>query len=110
MDNPKDDKYYIRKIIEDLEYIIEHTKDAERKDFFQNELLRDATLFHMIQLSESVKKLSDEYRKQRPEIPWNAMFGMRNRIVHDYGQVDLNVVYDTVKNDIPEVLRIIQES
>lgn len=31
-------------------------------------------------------------------------------IVHDYGQVDLNVVYDTVKNDIPEVLRIIQES
>ena len=39
MDNPKDDKYYIRKIIEDLEYIIEHTKDAERKDFFQNELL-----------------------------------------------------------------------
>ena len=64
----------------------------------------------MIQLSESVKKLSDEYRKQRPEIPWNAMFGMRNRIVHDYGQVDLNVVYDTVKNDIPEVLRIIQES
>ncbi|MBO4474261.1 MAG: DUF86 domain-containing protein [Clostridiales bacterium] len=66
--------------------------------------LKDATLFHMIQMSESVRKLSEEFRKVHAEFPWNEIYGMRNRIVHDYGSVDLNIVFDTVKNDIPELL------
>ena len=47
-----------------------------------------------IQLSENVKKLSDEYKEKRGYIPWNAMYGLRNRIVHDYGNVDLNIVFE----------------
>lgn len=42
-------------------------------------------------------------------MPWNALYGLRNRIVHDYGNVDLNVVYDTLKEDIPELLKIISK-
>lgn len=42
-------------------------------------------------------------------VPWNALYGLRNRIVHDYGNVDLNVVYETLKNDIPELLEVILE-
>ena len=109
MVNPKGDKYYIRKIIEDLKYIVEHTKNVDKAEFYRDELLRDATLFHMIQLSESVKKLSSEIRQKRADIPWNEMYGMRNRIVHDYGNVDLSVVYDTVKEDIPELLSKFEE-
>jgi len=40
-------------------------------------------------------------------IPWGAMFGLRNRIVHDYGNVDLKVVYETLKHDIPELLELL---
>lgn len=40
-------------------------------------------------------------------VPWNAIYGLRNRIVHDYGNVDLNVVFETLKHDIPELLEII---
>ena len=46
------------------------------------------------------RKLTEEYKQKRKTIPWNAMYGMRNRIVHDYGNVDLKVVYKTKKNDI----------
>lgn len=109
MDNPKDDKYYVQKIVEDLKYIVEHTKNVDKAGFYCNELLRDATLFHMIQLSESVKKLSAEIKQKCADIPWNEMYGMRNRIVHDYGNVDLSVVYDTVKEDIPELLLRFEE-
>lgn len=109
MDNPKDDKYYVQKIVEDLKYIVEHTKNVDKTEFYRDELLRDATLFHMIQLSESVKKLSAEIKRKRADIPWNEMYGMRNRIVHDYGNVDLSVVYDTVKEDIPELLSKFEE-
>ena len=51
-------------------------------------------LFRMIQISENSRKLTEEYKQKRRMIPWNAMYGMRNRIVHDYGNVDLKVVYD----------------
>ena len=43
-------------------------------------------------------------------MPWRAIKGLRNRIVHDYGQVDLSVVYDTIKYDIPEILEILQDN
>ncbi len=66
-------------------------------------------LFRMIQISENAKKLSEEYKISHTKIPWNALSGLRNRIVHDYGNVDLNVVYETLKNDIPELLEIIIE-
>ena len=59
-------------------------------------------------LSENAKKLSDEYKEKRGYIPWNAMYGLRNRIVHDYGNVDLNIVFETLKNDIPELLEMIK--
>ena len=41
-------------------------------------------------------------------IPWNALSGLRNRIVHDYGNVDLNIVYETLKHDIPELLECLK--
>jgi uncharacterized protein with HEPN domain len=61
-------------------------------------------LFRLIQISESAKKLSDDYKRTHPHIPWTAVYGLRNRIVHDYGSVDLGIVYSTLKNDIPDLL------
>ena len=66
-------------------------------------------LFRMIQLSENAKRLSEAYKNSRNYIPWNALYGLRNRIVHDYGNVDLSVVYETLKNDIPELLEMIEK-
>ena len=57
----------------------------------------------------SAKKLTDDYKKKYSDIPWNAMYGLRNRIVHDYGSVDLNVVFNTLKQDIPELLEMFSE-
>ena len=60
-------------------------------------------MFRIIQISENNDKLSDEFKKQNNNVPWLAIKGMRNRIVHAYGNVDLSIVYDTVKNGIPEM-------
>ena len=107
MDNVKNDHYYIQKIKKDLEFIVVHMQDVDLEELNRNEILLDSMLFRMIQLSENEKKLSDEYKNARDHIPWNALYGLRNRIVHDYGNVDLNVVYETLKNDIPELLEMI---
>ena len=78
MDNIKNDRYYVGKIITDL---------------------------RLIQVSENSDKLTEAFKKQYSAIPWRAIKGLRNRIVHEYGNVNLSVVYDTVFEDIPALLR-----
>ncbi|MBQ7766192.1 MAG: DUF86 domain-containing protein [Lachnospiraceae bacterium] len=104
MDNIKNDNYYIQKIKKDLEFIILHMKDVDIEELNANEVLLDSMLFRMIQISENARKLSDDFKQERNDIPWIALYGMRNRLVHDYGHVDLTIVYETLKNDIPKVL------
>lgn len=107
MDNIKNDAYYIQKIRQDLEFIVMHMKNVDIDELNVNEILLDSMLFRMIQISENARKLSVEYKAERAAIPWNALYGMRNRIVHDYGSVDLKVVYETLKRDIPELLELV---
>ena len=109
MDNVKNDDYYIQKIRKDLEFVVMHMENVEEEELSKNELLLDSMLFRMIQISENAKKLSAEYKDTNGNVPWIALYGLRNRIVHDYGSVDLSIVYDTLKNDIPDLLKMISE-
>ncbi len=63
----------------------------------------------MIQISENVKRLSEEYKENNSNLPWNELTGLRNRIVHDYGNIDLNIVFETLKYDIPELMERLTE-
>lgn len=104
MDNKKDNQYYIKKIVTDLAFIIEHTSELTQNELESNEVLVDSVMFRLIQISENSDKLTDNFKEGHADVPWRAMKGMRNRIVHEYGNVDLAVVYDTIKNDIPKLL------
>ena len=109
MDNVKTDSYYIEKIRKDLGFIVDHMQNVDIEELNANEVLLDSMMFRMIQLSANAKKLTDEYKLTHGEIPWGAMFGLRNRIVHDYGNVDLKVVYETLKYDIPEIFDLLEK-
>ena len=109
MDNIKNDSYYLQKIIKDLTFVTSQMHNVDIDELNANELLLDSMLFRMIQISENSKKLSDEYKQNHSNIPWNAVYGFRNRIVHDYGHVDLNIIYETLKNDIPYLLEVLSE-
>ncbi len=108
MDNVKNDNYYLLRIKENLRFICKHMEKTERKDFDHDELLQDSMVFRLIQISEDAKKLTAEYRDNNPQIPWNDIYGLRNRIVHDYGNVDFTIVFETLKNDIPNVLKLLE--
>ena len=109
MDNRKTNSYYIKKIITDLAFIINHTEGLTQAQLEANEVLVDSVMFRLIQIAENSDKLTDAFKEQYKTIPWRAVKGLRNRIVHEYGNVDLSVVYDTVRNDIPKLLHILEE-
>ncbi len=76
MDNEKNDLYYVNKIKSDLKFMVKHTKDLTYDDF----------------------------KEAYSNIPWREMRGLRNRIVHGYGNIDISVIYDTVIEDIPKLM------
>ena len=109
MDNKKGNQYYLEKLLKDLAFLYKHTVNLSQEEFEENEILIDSVMFRLIQISENSGKLTDEFKEQFSNIPWRAMKGMRNRIVHEYGNVDLTVIYETVKNDIPELLHELEQ-
>lgn len=109
MDNRKDNQYYIKKIVTDLQFIMDHTVGLTQEELEENEILVDSVMFRLIQISENSDKLTDAFKQTHSTIPWRAVKGMRNRIVHEYGNVDLAIVYNTVNRDLPELLRELKE-
>lgn len=109
MDNIKNDIYYIKRMIKDIQFLIRNTKGLKYEDLQSNEILCDSILFRLIQISENSGKISNEFKKKHTTIAWSSIKGMRNKIVHQYGDVDLEIIYDTVTKDIPEVFEIIND-
>ena len=106
MDNKKNNKYYIDKILVDLDFLIKHTKNITKEEFEKNELLLDSIMFRFIQISEHIKKLTTQFRNEHINIPWKDITGLRNHIVHEYGNVDLEIIYDTIKEDIYTIQKL----
>ncbi len=103
MDRMKDDLYYVEKIKADLKFVIDHTAGKTKEEIEADELLIDSIMFRIIQISENSGKLTEQFKASHTDVPWLAIKGMRNRIVHDYGYVDLTVVYDAVIRGMPEM-------
>ena len=113
MDNVKTPKYYIDKILKDIEFCINNLNDVTIEKFNEDEVLSSAISFKFVQISENVKKLPNKIYDIYPNVPWMKISGLRNRIVHDYGSIQLDIIYDTVKNNLPdlkiEIEKIIKE-
>lgn len=88
MDNKKDDKYYIEKAIENINIIINYTKNKSYEEFISDGVSLDATMFRMVQMVENLNHISKEYREIRKDIKWGLIIGFRNGIVHEYGRTD----------------------
>ncbi len=60
-------------------------------------------IFRLIQISENINKVSIDFKLIHQEVPWHSIKGFRNRLVHEYGSVDLKFVYDALIYDIPKL-------
>ena len=109
MDNVKNDKYYANKIMTDVQYLIGLTEEYSYEEIQVNETVLDSIFFRFIQIAENATKLSKELKTSEKSIDWGAISGLRNRIVHDYGHTDLSIILSTLKEDIPELKRVMEK-
>lgn len=93
----------VEKMISLIEKIQGYCSDLEYNSFSKNEMLVDACIFNLSQLGEYANKISDAYEEEHPEIPWRQIYGLRNRIVHDYEGVNLRLVWEIIQMDLPDL-------
>ena len=101
MDNVKDDTYYAKRVLKNIEVLTRYLTGKSQDDLLNDGYLCDAIENRFTKLSEDASKLSQPFKDSLPVIPWNAIYSIRNRICHDYDVVDAPTLYKTVKVNFP---------
>ena len=95
------DKSRLEHILQAIERIRRYTKGNTCDDFLASYMLYYAVGKHIEIIGEASNMLTEEFRNTHPDTPWKLVNGMRNYIVHEYFQVDNNVVWDVITGDLP---------
>ncbi len=103
----KNDQVYLEHILEAISKIENFVNGLTKFDFDKNVLIQDAVIRNFEIIGEATKRISKQFTQSHPEIPWQDMAGMRDKLIHDYLDVDLDVVWKTVEVDIPLLRKII---
>ena len=103
------DERAIEKMRELVEKVRGYCNGVTYEDFVADEMLTEACVFNLVQLGEHSHKVSDEFVELHPELAWNELYGLRNRLVHDYQGVNLNLVWEIITEDLPELERQLEE-
>ena len=74
-----------------------------KSEFFRADLLQDAVVRNLQVLSESAQRLSEEVKSRYAAVEWRKIADFRNRLVHDYLGVDLEIVWHVIETDLPEL-------
>ncbi|GAB4137559.1 MAG: DUF86 domain-containing protein [Cyanobacteria bacterium J069] len=100
----RDDRVYIGHMLDTANKAVGFVSGLSREDFDEDEQLR-LSLTHLLQvIGEAARRVSLDFRAAHPQIPWKAIVGMRSKVVHDYLNVDEDVVWNTVIHDLPSLV------
>jgi uncharacterized protein with HEPN domain len=99
----KEPKIYIEHIFECIDLIEEYIEGKNKIDFIKSPLIQDAIIRRIEIIGEAIKNLSSEFMKVHPNIPWKEIMGMRDIIVHKYFGIDLELTWEVVIKDIPDL-------
>lgn len=103
---------YLGHILEAIERIHRYVEDLDEVGFLQDEKTQDAVIrnFEIIgEASNNLKRHHPGFAQQHPEVPLNFAYEMRNALSHGYFKIDLEVVWTTIHNDLPDLYELIRQ-
>ncbi|MDD4448605.1 MAG: DUF86 domain-containing protein [Methanothrix sp.] len=99
----KDDSVFLKHILDEIDFLDESGIGIKFGDLIKNKEKQRAWLRSLEVIGEATKNLSVEFREKHPEIEWRKVAGLRDKLIHHYFGVKWEIVWDVVKNEIPEI-------
>ncbi|MEK6855981.1 MAG: DUF86 domain-containing protein [Nanoarchaeota archaeon] len=96
---------YLNHIIEAISDINESVKEITKEQFLVSKDIRDASIRRLELIGEAVKNISSDLKSNHPEIAWSKIAGTRDKVIHNYFGVNLNIIWDIIKTELPELKR-----
>ncbi len=105
----KDDNYRIRHILDAARECVGFAEGRCREDLDADRKL-NLSLVRLLEIvGEAARGTSPEFRQAHPDLPWKKMVGMRDRLIHGYYDVSLDVVWETITEDLPPLIDRLEE-
>jgi len=106
----KSNNVYLRQIIDYVEETEKYVEKISFSEFESNGMLQDAVIRKIELIGEAARKLSPLFwKKYRKSLPLAEAVSTRNKLIHEYDDIDLKIIWDTVKNDLPKLKKKIEE-
>ena len=106
----KNDSFYIEHILNAISKIDDYISNVNFKKFQEKSIIHDAVIRQLEIIGEATKNLSEDFTKKHNNIPWRYMAGMRDKLIHQYFDVDFNLIWKTLETDIPSLKKYIKEN
>ena len=103
------DKAYLIDILEAAKLVREYIGNKDKEDFLKDTQCQDAVVRRFAIIGEASRRISDKMKAAYPDVAWHEMIGMRNAIIHEYDDIDMVIVWDTAKKDIPALISAIEK-
>ncbi len=94
----------VEKLIAYVEKILRYCENVPYEAFVLDSKLVEACVFNLSQMGELANRVDEAFATAHPEVPWRSIYGLRNRIVHDYDGVNLQLIWEIIHDDL-ELLR-----
>jgi uncharacterized protein with HEPN domain len=104
----KRDEVFIKHILDEIDFLIDSSQGLEYEGLIKDETLKRAFVRSLEVIGEATKNISSEFRQKYPDIEWRELTGLRDKLVHRYFGVQWEIVWDVVKNKIPQLKRRIE--
>jgi len=105
----KNDTIYLRHILEAIEKIEHYLLNTTYKSFSANDMMIDAVVRELEIIGEASSKLSKEFKDNHPDVAFRDATDMRNFLIHEYFGIRKEIVWETCKEDLPKVKKLIDD-
>ena len=105
----RDWKFRIADILEAMQESLEITRGMEYETFRQDKKTLKAVLYNLAVIGEAARKLPEEVIARYSSIPWREMGDMRNVVIHEYFGIDTKILWDTIENELPPLVKRLKD-